>query len=490
MKKVFDSIRSKGKAPTYKMFVAGKWVQSSSGETQEVRTPIDSSVIARVPKATEKDAEAAVQAAYASRKLIGDMDAVDRAALLNKIGDLIYENQKALMDAIVLDAGKPVSVAKGELAATAERFKYAAEEAKSIRGESLEGDTVPWHRKKIGMVMRQPLGVVLAISPFNYPLFIATAKIAPALAAGNSLVIKPASDDPLAVLMLTRLMELAGVPKGVVNTVTGSGSDIGDYLAKHEKVSMITFTGSTGVGQHISDICGMKKLHMELGGKAPGLVLKDADLDLAAKQCVNGALKFSGQRCDAVSRILVEKPVADKFVRKVVAEVKTWKVADPKDPKTKIGPLINERAQEKVDSLVKDAVEKGAKVLLGGKKGKGLWYQPTVLDGVTPDMRIAWEETFGPVVAIMRVKDYEEAIELANRSEFGLDACVFTESLDKALDAGMRLEDGTVNINAAPAHGLGNFPFGGDKDSGMDREGIKFSVEEMTKVHTIVFNPK
>lgn len=484
---LFDDIRS---GNTYKMYIGGKWVAASSGETQDVFTPIDGSVIAKVPKASVKDAEKAINSAFDSREKIAKIAAVDRAKLLNKIGDLIYANMNELVDIITLDAGKPKSVSKGEVEATAERFKYAAEEAKEIRGESLLGDSVPWGKEKVGMVMRQPLGVVLAISPFNYPLFIASAKIAPALAAGNSVVCKPASDDPLAVLYLARIIQEAGVPDGVFNVITGSGAEIGDYLAGSEKVKMISFTGSSAVGKRIAEIATFQKLHLELGGKSPALVLDDADLDVAVKQCMSGAFKYSGQRCDAISRMLVDKKVADKFVKKLVAEAKTWKMGDPRDDSVTIGPLINQRAVEKVDELVKDAVKKGAKVLLGGKRAKGLYYEPTVLDNVTPKMRIAWEETFGPIAAIIRVKDYEEAIAISNQSQYGLDASVFTQDVDRALDAGMRLEDGTVNINAAPAHGLGNFPFGGDKESGMDREGIKFSVEEMTKIHTIIFNPK
>lgn len=484
---LFDDIRT-GNA--YRMLINGKWVEAEGKAVQNVYTPIDGSVIATVPRSSLKDAEAAVMAAYDSRGKIAKMAAVDRAKILNKIGDLMYANFNDLVDIIVVDAGKPKGVAKGEVEAAAERFKYAAEEAKEIRGESLLGDSVPWGKEKIGMVMRQPLGVVLAISPFNYPLFIAAAKIAPALAGGNSVVCKPASDDPLAVLYMGRLIQEAGMPEGVFNVITGSGGEIGDYLASHKRVNMISFTGSSSVGERIAKLAVFQKLHLELGGKSPALVLDDADLDVAAKQCISGAFKYSGQRCDAISRMLVDKKVADAFVSKIVEQAKTWKVGDPRKDDTTIGPLINQKALEKVAELVEDARKKGAKVLLGGKKLSGFYYEPTVLDGVTADMRIAWEETFGPVAAIMRVDNYEQAIALANQSEFGLDASVFTQDVDRAIDAGMRLEDGTVNINAAPAHGLGNFPFGGDKDSGMDREGIKFSVEEMMRVHTIIFNPK
>jgi len=490
--KEFREIRTRRKDGIYeyKLFIDGKWRKAKGGETFPITNPANGKIIAYVPKASVEDANHAIESAYRARDAIGEMAAVDRAAILERVGALMYYYQDLFTELITRDAGKPISVSKGELAATAERYKYAAEEAKQITGESLLGDTVPWHKEKIGMVIRQPLGVVLALSPFNYPLFIASAKIAPALAAGNSVVCKPASDDPLCLFYLAKVLQEAGIPDGVFNLVTGRGNEIGDSLIKSNKVSMISFTGSSEVGKAISKKAGMKKLHMELGGKSPGIVLADADLDNAAKQCVTGALKFSGQRCDAISRILVEVQVADEFLGKVIAEVKKWKMGDPMKEDTKIGPLINEKAVEKVDRLVKDAVKKGATLIQGGRRLNGLYYEPTILDKVTPDMKIAWEETFGPVVTIMRVKDYEDAIKVSNESSYGLDASVFTENINKAIDAGLRLEDGTVNINAAPAHGVGNFPFGGDKDSGMDREGIKFSVEDMTRIHTIIFNPK
>jgi acyl-CoA reductase-like NAD-dependent aldehyde dehydrogenase len=339
------------------------------------------------------------------------------------------------------------------------------------------------------MIIRQPLGVLLAITPFNYPLFTAVAKIAPGIAAGNSIICKPASDDPICLLMFAKIMQEAGTPDGVVNIITGSSSEIGDYLCSHPKVDMISFTGSSAVGKHIASITGMKKIQMELGGKAPAIVLEDCDLNLAVKECAAGSLKFSGQRCDAISRVLIIESIADRFVSAILEEVKNnWKFGDPKNSDTVVGPLINERAAKKVEELINDAVSKGAKILYGGKRYALGYYEPTVLDRVNRNMRIAWEETFGPVVTIMRVKDFEEAIRLANESEYGLDACIFTKDIDKALDAAQRIEAGSVHINAHPTHGLGIFPFGGDENSGMGREGIKYSIEDMSKVHSVIIH--
>ncbi len=473
----------------YKMFINGEWVESSNRKTFDVRNPYDNSLVGRVQKSTKDDALKAVEAAHSARQLIAKMDTVDRIQLLHKIKGLAEEHKEELIEMLIQEAGKPRAYAEGEVKATIERLHYAAEEAKIMYGEYIPGDLVSGASQKFAIVSRKPAGVVLAICPFNYPLFISVSKIVPALLAGNSVVCKAASDDPIALLMFTRLAELAGVPKGVLNVITGGGGEIGDLLAGHAKIDMISFTGSTAVGQHIASIAGMKKLHLELGGKSPAIVLEDADIELAVKECAAGALKFSGQRCDALSRILVSQGIAEDFAARMAKEVQGWKVGNPKEPDTKIGPLINEAALEKVESLVKDAVSKGAKLLLGGKK-KGTYFEPTVLDHVNEKMEIAWKETFGPVVAIMRVRDMEDALAIANRSSFGLDASVFTQDIEKALYLAKNIESGSVTINGSPAHGIGNFPFGGDKDSGMGREGLHYSIEEMTRIHTIIFNMK
>lgn len=484
---IWDAIKSG--PDTYKLFIGGKWVVSSGKKTFDVRSPHDNSLVGRMQSATKKEAEDAVEAAWKAKDVIAGMPAIERIELLEKIKEQVIKYQDDLVNIIVREAGKPLETARGEVKATAQRLHLAAEETKHMEGEYIPGDIVPDTASRFALVSRKPLGVVLAISPFNYPLFISIAKIAPAIAAGNAVVSKAASDDPICLIMFARLAELAGLPPGVLNVLTGSASEIGDYLVTHPKVSMISFTGSSSVGKHIAGIAGMKRLHLELGGKGPAIVLEDADLNVAVKECMKGSLRFSGQRCDALSRILVSEKIADRFVKMVLAEIKNWKMGDPADEKTMIGPLINENAMNKVVELVSDAKKKGAKLLAGGKCS-GLYYEPTVLDKVTTKMRIAWEETFGPVVTIIRVKDMNEAINIANQSIYGLDASVFTNDIDKAVSIARQLEDGSVTINGAPAHGVGVFPFGGDKDSGVGREGIGYSIDEMTKLHTIVFNRK
>jgi len=486
----FDSIRyTLNNQTVYEMLINGEWIKSSTRETIDVTSPIDGSFVAKVQKASVKETENAVEAAFNTKHIIEKMDAFDRAKILDKAADLLEQNKEELINTIFWEAGKTKEQAKGEVEASIQRLHYAADEAKEIRGDFIKGDFAPSQRKTLGMVIRKPLGVLLAITPFNYPLYTAVSKVAPAIAAGNSIVMKPASDDPICLLMFAKIMQDTGLPNGVINVITGSSSEIGDVLVKHPKVDMISFTGSTVVGRHIAEIAGMKKLHLELGGKAPAIILEDCDFNLTVKEVAKGCLKYSGQRCDAISRILVVESIADKIVPALVEEAKGWKMGDPRDETVLIGPLINEGAALKVEELVNDAINKGAKVLYGGKR-YGRYFEPTVLDNVTTDMRIAWEETFGPVLTILRVKDYEEAIKIANDSEYGLDACIFTKNIDKALDAGQRIEAGSIHINAHPTHGIGAFPFGGDESSGMGREGIKYSIENMSKIHVIVHHPK
>ncbi|OGI12162.1 hypothetical protein A3K64_02400 [Candidatus Micrarchaeota archaeon RBG_16_36_9] len=483
---VFDSIRLMvGNQAVYKILINGQWKEAV--ETFEIKSPADGSIVARVQKAGKAEAEEAVQSAFNSKSKIASMDACDRAKILDKMGDMLEKNKNEFIDIIMKESGKTSKQAQGEVNSSIDRLHLAADEAKEIRGEVIKGD-VAADKKCTGMTIRQPIGVLLAITPFNYPLFTGIAKIAPGIAAGNSIIVKPASDDPICMLMFGKIMQDAGVPDGVVNIITGSSSDIGDYLCSHPKVDMISFTGSSAAGKHIAGIAGMKKLHLELGGKAPAIVLEDCDFNLAVKECVTGSLKFSGQRCDAINRILVVESIADRFVSSVLEEVKNWKFGDPRNESTMVGPLINERAAKKVEELVNDAVGKGAKLLCGGKRYANGYYEPTVLDNVNRNMRIAWEETFGPVVTVMRVKNFDEALSLANESEYALDACIFTKDIDKALDAAQRIEAGSVHINSHPMHGLGIFPFGGDESSGMGREGIKYSIEDMSKVHSVVIH--
>ncbi|MGL4656687.1 MAG: aldehyde dehydrogenase family protein, partial [Sarcina sp.] len=341
---------------------------------------------------------------------------------------------------------------------------------------------------KISFVSREPLGVVLAISPFNYPVNLAASKIGPALMAGNSVVFKPASQGALSGLFLAQVFKDAGVPAGVVNTVTGKGSVIGDYCVTHKLVDFVNFTGSTEIGRRISKITEMTPLLMELGGKDAAIVLEDADLDLTAKNIVGGAFSYSGQRCTAVKRVLVMDSVADALIEKLLPEMKKLKVGSPLDIEdAQVVPLIDTKAADFVEKLMKDAEDKGAKVLFGGKR-EGNLIEPTLYDNVSLDMEIAWEEPFGPILPIIRVKTREEAIEIANKSEYGLQSSVFTQDINEAFYIANRLEVGTVQVNNKTERGPDHFPFLGVKSSGMGTQGIRYSIESMSRPKATVIN--
>lgn len=396
-----------------------------------------------------------------------------RAEILYKAADLLIEKSDEMSDIMMREIGKDKKSCESEILRSADYVRFTADTAKNLSGESIPGDSFPGFKKnKISLVTREPLGVVLAISPFNYPVNLASSKIAPALIAGNSVVLKPATQGSLCGLYLAKIFEQAGVPAGVLNTVTGRGSEIGDYIVTHPSIDFINFTGSTEVGTRISKITSMVPLLMELGGKDAAIVLKDADLDLAASNIVSGAYSYSGQRCTAVKRILVVEEVADKLVEKVKEKVEKLKVGNPLDG-AEVVPLIDNKAADFVWELIDDAREKGAHLLVGGKREENLIY-PTLFDNVTTDMRLAWEEPFGPVLPIIRVKDKDEAIEIANKSEYGLQSSVFTENINEAFYVADKLEVGTVQVNNKTERGPDHFPFLGVKASGIGTQGIKY----------------
>ena len=476
-------------ARRYRAFIDGQWVASSDNKWIPVTNPADDSLIAHVPALAAADVSRAIDAAANARRRIRNIPAIERIEIMERAKHVLEQNRSLLMDVVVAESGKPVGVAKGEVKATIERLALTAQEARTMHGEYIPGDWVEDTKGKFAIVKRVPRGVVAAITPFNYPLFIAAAKVVPALVGGNTVVVKPSTETPLSMLFFAKAMEEAGLPPGTLNVVTGRGKEIGDQIAASPKVDMISFTGSTAVGERIAAKAGMKHLALELGGKGAALVLDDANLDLAARECARGGLRFQGQRCDAVARILVDAKVADAFVEKLVKEVKEkYPMGDPRDEKTAIGPLIKRGAVDYVQGLIQDARLKGARLLVGGGAA-GTFQEPTVLDHVTTEMRVAWEEQFAPVLPILRIQGgIEEMVELANRSEYGLDSSVFTNDVNKAWGVAKRLEDGAVTINGYPAHGVGHFPFGGNKKSGMGREGIHASIEEMTRPQTIVLN--
>ncbi len=475
-----------GEIPIFKMLIDGVWRSSEDGEQFDVHTPIDGSVIAKAQLGTRRDVDAAASAAKEKRG-IRSLPAIERIEIFNCAAGMMEKHQDEFVRVLQLEAGKTLADAEGEFHATLQRLRLTMEEARRIYGEYIPGDWSTSTQEKMALVIREPVGVVATIIPFNYPLFIASTKIVPALLAGNSVVIKPSSSNPISATMLVRILEEAGVPEGSMNLVTGKGDEMGDALVMSNNVDMINFTGSTPVGRRISKMAEMKRLHLELGGKAYALVLDDADLDLAAERCVYGSLKFAGQRCDAVSAVLAVGEIADALSEKIVDQVDRWKLGDPRDQSVSVGPVINTKAAEGIHELVTDALAGGAKLLRGGKF-RGSYYEPTVLDNVPKSAKIAKEEVFGPVVTIIRCENEDEALSFARKSKYGLESCVFTREFYRMWRAAKALECGEVTINDCPSHGVGYFPFGGIKDSGMGREGIGYSIDEMTNLKTIVFN--
>ena len=472
--------------PTLQLSIGGEWRPARSGATFEVTSPIDGNVIACAQAADRSDVEAAIGAAREARAGFRETAATERLELCERAAEIIDRHLDAFVDTIVVDLGKTPSQAKSEATATRERLGLVREEARRIFGEYLPGDWIPDTKGKSAIVLREPVGTVAALGPFNYPLFLAASKIIPAIAGGNTVVAKAPSDDPIALTLFVRAFEAAGLPAGVLNLVTGRGSEIGDIFAGHEDVSMISFTGSARVGRRITELAGPKPLHLELGGNAAALVLADADLELAVAKTVDGAFKNAGQRCDAVSRVLVERAVYDDYVERAVEVAKGYVMGDPRAEGVDVGPLVSERAVATVAELVDDAVEKGAQMPVGGAS-EACFHEPTVLADVSLEADIVWEETFGPVLTIVPVDDLAAAVEVANRSRYGLDSCIFSSSLDRAWEAARALECGMVTINDAPAHGVGHFPFGGRKpDSGIGREGLGYSIDECTALKTVV----
>ena len=473
----------------FRNLVNGKWCNSKNGDYIEIISPINDDIVGKVPSMSKEEVDEVFSIAKEKQKIWCNVPINERAKVLYRAADILQDHIEELTDILIREIAKDKKSAESEINRTADYIRYTADISKSIYGESISSDSFPgFNNNKISVVTREPVGVVLAISPFNYPINLAASKIAPALVAGNSVVFKPATQGSLCGLYLAKVFQEAGVPSGVINTVTGKGNEIGDYIVTNPLIDFINFTGSSEVGIKISSITNMVPLLMELGGKDAAIVLEDADLDLAAKNIVAGAYSYSGQRCTAVKRVLVVESIADKLVNKIKELVLKLKVGNPIED-IEIVPLINEKAADYVWELIDDAREKGAHLLVGGKREKNLIY-PTLFDYVTEDMRLAWEEPFGPVLPIIRVKDKEEAIKISNKSQYGLQASVFTNNIDDAFNIARKLEVGSIQINNKPERGPDHYPFLGIKASGIGIQGIKYSIEAMSRRKTIVVNLK
>jgi len=465
--------------------IDGEWRHFGS-RNFSMNSPVHGKSIVFLPKADAAAVSEAIAAAERAQNAIRDIPAIERITLFNRALALLEQHESWFREILLIEAGKPAAEAEGEIAATKERLRMTMQEVKKITGEYIPGDWSHDTLGKIAVAVHEPVGVIVAITSFNYPLYIPAAKIIPALLSGNALVVKPASAVSLTLLCFARLLEEAGFPKGSINVVTGS-SEIGDQLVSDPRVDMISFTGSTEVGRHIAGTARLKKLHLELGGKGMAIVLEDCDLELAAQKCVEGSLKNAGQRCDAVSAVIAVGKIGAPLVDRMAEIIKAWPGGDPRDSKTRVGPLINVQTAARIQGLVDDARSRGAVIRAGGFH-QDCYFEPTLLDNVPPDARIALEETFGPVISVIRVPNEDQALSIMDRNRFGLDSCVFTNNFYHMWKLGKRLRVGGVTVNDLPRHGVGYFPFGGIGDSGIGREGIGYSIEEMTRLKTLVFN--
>lgn len=471
-----------------KMLIDSQWVEASDGQWRNILNSGTGEVIDRVPQATLDDAARAVQAAQVGKEAMRRMPAHRRAEILMRIANSLESEQEALATLLAKENGKPIRQTREEVGATIRIFRGFAEESKRILGRVVPMDAVPGQERNLAITIRQPLGVVAAIVPFNYPVELYAHKGAPALAAGNAVIVKPPSDCPLTLLRIAELMEAAGLPRAAHQVITGPGALIGDYLARAPGVQKITLTGSTEVGIHISELAArhLKKVTMELGGNDAMIICADADLEKAARAVVLGRLaRGNGQICCAVKRVFVEAPIYDRFAGMLTKEAKALKVGDQLSEDTDVGPLINQGAAEQVEELIQEAVRAGAKVTAGGNR-RGAFIEPTVLRDVPAEVRLFREETFGPVVPLVPFKDVDEAVRLANDSPYGLQAAVFTRDISRALDVAHRLEAGGVIINWSTALRVESLPFGGVKMSGHGREGTLDTLNEMTEQKIIL----
>ena len=466
------------------MLIGGKYVTAE--DTEEVKNPYDGQVIDTVPIAHLQTAQLAIDEANKAKDSLTEMSAFKISNKLLNVCEKLTQNREEFAKLLTLEVGKPINESLVELDRSIETLKLAAEEAKRIYGESVPLDAGLNGKGFFAFTQRLPLGVVAAITPFNYPLNLTIHKIAPAIACKNTVIVKPPTEAPLTVMKFCELLN-EEFPDGVVNVITGYGSEIGDYLVCSPEIDKISFTGSVTTGLMISQKAGMKKVTLELGGNDPLVVLKDADIEKAVKGVINGAFLNAGQVCMGVKRIIVEEEIADEFAKKLVGETEKLVLGNPLDKTTTLGTLISEKAAMQVEQTVDMAVKEGAKILTGGKR-EGAFYEATVIDNVKPDMDLVVNETFGPVAPIIRVKSLDEAIEVANDTEYGLQAGVFTSDYSAAMRCANEIEAGTVFINKQSTFRTDNMPFGGFKNSGVGKEGIKYAVEEMTKTKLIGLN--
>jgi acyl-CoA reductase-like NAD-dependent aldehyde dehydrogenase len=464
-----------------RLFVGGEWIET--GDWVEVRSPFSGEVVGRVAKGGAAETRRALDAA--ERAMAEPLPAHKRAEILVRVAGYLGKRHDEVAQTISAEAGKPMKTARVEAARAMSTYTFAAVEARKLAGEMIPMDASQAGEGKLGFTMRQPIGVVGAISPFNFPLNLVAHKIAPALAAGCAVVLKPAAQTPLSALLLAELEEEAGLPSGWLNVVVGPASEIGDVLVEDERVKMITFTGSSEVGWKLRERATRKKVALELGNATPVIVEPDADIEDAAARLAANGFSFAGQSCISVQRIYVHRTVHDAFLEAFVPRVETLVTGDPSDEETDVGPVIDADARERILEWVDEATAAGATIATGGAAEDGL-IAPTVIVGAPADAKVCREEVFGPVVTVTPYDSFDEALAFANGTRYGLQAGIFTRDVGRALEAARRLDFGGVTVNEAPTFRADQMPYGGVKDSGTTREGPAYAVREMTEPRVVI----
>lgn len=466
----------------YKLFIGGQWVRG--GEPIEVTNKFTGEVIGAVDTARKEDLERAIQTAYDALPVMHQLTALKRYEILMQVARVLEKRLEEFARLIAEEGGKPIKYARGELRRAITTFTFGAEEAKRIHGEVIPMDAAPNGEGFFGFWHRRPIGVVAAITPFNFPLNLVAHKIAPAIAAGCSIVLKPAELTPLTSCLLTEVLHEAGVPNGGINMINGYGPQVGEPLVKHPKVAMVTFTGSAKVGRLITQQADIKRVTLELGNASPVIIAPDADLNTVVNQCSTAAYAHGGQVCISVQRIYADPAISEAFTEGFVRRAEQMVVGDPLDDRVDVGPLIRLSEAERVESWVNEAESEGAQVLSGGKRD-GTLYWPTVMADVQPTSKLYREEVFGPVASVFEYDDFESALQQANDTDYGLQAAIFTNDYNRILRAMDVLDFGGIVVNHAPAYRADHMPYGGNRQSGLGREGLRWAIDEMTNIQMV-----
>ncbi len=467
------------------MLIAGKWVDRE--EKIQVLNPYDNSLVDTVPAGTADDIDAAITAAQEGYEINRRLPSHERISILMKTARIMEERFEDLARTIASEGSKTIMEAEKEVARAINTITISAEEARRINGETIPFDSAPGSENRIGYYYRFPIGIIACITPFNDPLNLVAHKLGPAVAGGNSVVLKPATVTPLSGLKLAQCMMDAGLPPNVVNVVTGHGSDIGEVLVRDERVRMVSFTGGVEAGKRVTQIAGLKKIGMELGSNSPVIVMNDCKMDAAVESCVSGSFWAVGQNCIGVQRIYIQDGIFDAFRDQFVSRTRQYKTGYQLDENTDMGPMITEKEAERVIEWVEDAVAKGAHLLTGGTRNGSL-VQPTVFENMPGNARLDCEEVFGPVVSLYRISTLDEGIKKANAVDYGLHGAIFTQDVNNAFHAVVNMDVGGIIVNDSTDYRVDLMPFGGVKNSGLGREGLKFALQEMTEPKMVCFN--